>query len=127
MAFVRTALWLACFIAAFTATHRPPSDEPHGFRINDKVLHATGFALLTVATVWRFGGSSRGRHTMRIPMIIAFLAAYGAIDELTQPPFARTADVWDWTADLVGIPVGLFVAHMALKRRSIADGRDVTI
>jgi VanZ family protein len=37
------------------------------------------------------------------------LAAFGAVDEITQPLFGRTADVLDWAADCAGIAVGLLL------------------
>jgi len=47
--------------------------------------------------------------------IVMFLtvAAFGGCDELTQPPFGRTADWFDWYADLGGAIVGVSLSALA--------------
>lgn len=117
MNLLRTLAWLACFAIAFVATHRPPSDEPHGFRINDKLLHVCGFAGLAAITSWRFRNPAGRADLPRTLWIFACLAVYAAFDEITQPPFGRTADIWDWTADFAGAAAGLLLAHAVLIRR----------
>lgn len=112
----RTILWLLCFAGAFFATHRPPSPEPGGLPIHDKVLHAAGFALLAGATAWRFQPVQRELSATRALVMLAGLSLYGAIDELTQPPFGRSCDLGDWTADVFGALAGLSLARHLFAR-----------
>jgi VanZ family protein len=39
--------------------------------------------------------------------LFVMLAAWGAVDEVTQPLFGRLADMNDWVCDLVGGAIGL--------------------
>lgn len=104
----RTAIWLACFGAAFVATHLPPSNLPGAGWLNDKIEHLIGYALLGVVTCWRFGGSEHGRGAVMLAVFIG-LAAYAVVDELTQPWFGRSCEWGDWLADLGGASIGLLI------------------
>lgn len=64
----------------------------------DKLVHFVAYAGL--ALLMR-------RATVPVPgrgwAILVLCAAYGAVDELTQPLFNRTADPFDWLADTAGV------------------------
>ena len=96
--------WLAMAVG----THLPPGpDGP--VSINDKLLHFGGYFGLAVLLSVTF---------RRLPAaaVVAIAVGYGAIDELTQPPFGRTADVWDWVADFVGASLGALAGRRLLGR-----------
>jgi VanZ family protein len=47
------------------------------------------------------------------------VAGYGILDELTQIPVGRHADVRDWFADVTGAIIGIVLAaglHVTLRR-----------
>lgn len=105
--------------AMFLATHLPIDVETSASGV-DKLVHAAMYAglaalLMAVANVlWRTGAS------MAVGVVL-LAAIYGALDEWTQtlvPP--RTADPWDWAADVAGASVGA-IAYLAGKR--IISGR----
>lgn len=97
---------LACYwIFLFASTHvKLPNDALP--RNSDKLAHFVAYAGLSfLLGLWM---------SLRLPMtaaryVFVFLvvAAYGAVDEVTQIPVGRTADVWDWAADCVGTGLGL--------------------
>lgn len=105
-------VWIAALIlywcALVAGTHWPkiPAIGPHNF---DKVLHFTAYGglmtLLSIAIIWGKPAPWRVYLTIFIG-----LAIFGGLDELTQPPFGRTADWFDWFADVSGLIFGLFVA-----------------
>jgi VanZ family protein len=98
--FVLTAYWAALLVG----THWPhlPAIGPEN---TDKVLHVTAYcglaALLTLYVL-----ACRKMNWRRLVFVVLVLAVAGGLDELTQPPFHRTADWNDWFADLVGIGIG---------------------
>ena len=69
------------------------------------MLHITAYAgLATLLTLYVLAGE---RATWRkLGLVFLILAVAGGLDELTQPPFQRTADWYDWYADLIGISFG---------------------
>jgi VanZ family protein len=107
-------------ITLVTVTHLPPAHLP-ATGVSDKVEHVTGYGLLAtlVATTVML-------HTRRVPvvMLVLSLAAFGAIDEVTQPIFGRTADVWDWAADLTGIVLATAIVWAVNCVRNTGCARD---
>ena len=102
------AILIVYWIALVAGTHWPqmPQIGPQGF---DKVLHISAYAglavLVTLCVRWNRTGGWR-----QYLIIFVGLAVFGGLDELTQPPFHRTADWFDWFADLGGITLGLIVS-----------------
>jgi VanZ family protein len=108
----RRALFATCvsgFSAAFIASHIPPQDMPD-VHVTDKLLHAVGFAALTLTLLAALGafGASRAKRLIATTLL---LAAYGAVDELTQPFFGRTCDLHDWLADMLGMVLALAIVE----------------
>lgn len=129
---VVTIVWVGLFLVAFTATHLPPSKIPTAPWVSDKIEHGLGFAVLALATLLRFGPArSIVRNTTtsaleNVPTskphaptylgIAIFLAAYAAMDELTQPWVGRSSEWLDWLADLAGTAVGLGLGAVLFRR-----------
>lgn len=95
-------------------THYPKPQELLGEDLPpDKVLHFLAYGLLgllvtaTVAAFSRWSWETAARTA-------AALAAFAALDEITQPFFGRSAELLDWVWDLVGIAAG--VAAVAAGR-----------
>jgi len=104
--------WLALAIA----THLPRAPELP-LAQGDKYLHVAAYAVLATlaATCW-----SAWRPPMRMGqllMLAAILIAYAALDEVTQIPVGRKADLADWMADVVGILIGMSVFGVFRWRR----------
>ncbi|MCC6491910.1 MAG: VanZ family protein [Pirellulales bacterium] len=114
-------LALAYLILLFVGTHVPMPPE-QVVDMSDKLLHFSGYALLTVVVLagWELSiGVLEAKHYFAV-----WLAGtlYGAIDELTQPMVGRTCDVNDWAADVAGLLGGLlaFGIGAAIVRRLAA-------
>lgn len=93
----------------FAGTHAP-SIAPRGTSVSDDVLHCVGYAGLAFLL-----GICLAPHTWKgIVGIWLLCAAYGAIDELTQPFVGRTRELSDWIADCLGAALGLALTIAAL-------------
>ncbi|MBS0265781.1 MAG: VanZ family protein [Planctomycetes bacterium] len=97
--------WLAMFIA----THIPKVPQELVMPGGDKGMHFTAYAVLAlILTTRQFWGAHWKWRTAA--QIIVVVAVYGIVDELTQIPVGRHADVWDWLADVSGALFGLATA-----------------
>ena len=110
---------IAYAVTLVLATHYPKPEQLLGrYGHADKLLHFVAYfflAMFVAAAVW-----GAGRWSRRAAVAVALaLAAFGGIDEITQPLFGRTADVFDWAADCAGIAVGILLVATA----SLAWGR----
>ncbi len=100
----------------------PPSLAEHSFTHEDKVVHAALYAVLSVL-LWATVGAyqaGRGWVTTRRTAVRIFgvIAAYGLLDEVTQPLTGRTLDVWDYATDLAAAAVALAVGWTFRRERS---------
>jgi VanZ family protein len=98
----------------FLLTHVPASNSSQAGGA-DKLVHAllyAGLAVLLCAAVSLFR-----RPSVAVALgVVLVVAVYGALDEWTQTFVpSRTADFWDWVADVVGAALG--VAGFFLVRR----------
>jgi VanZ family protein len=105
------ALLAGYWLALFTGTHVPPEFPglpPEGY---DKVVHFSSFAVLAalLAVAWR---SLWGRLPIwSVGVAWLLIVSYAAGDEITQPWFRRTCDIYDWRADACGAAVGLALVY----------------
>jgi VanZ family protein len=125
--------WLGIVLAGywaliFVGTHLPMAPVPsdHSSRIPlDKIAHFSAFGLLGLLLI----ASIRDiRRPFRVLLTLtAVIAAYGMLDELTQKLVpSRSAEFWDWIADMLGGGTGLLVGlaiRLAVPRTPIAEGR----
>ena len=102
---IATVLLVIYWLALFTGTHVPKVPMPH---INnfDKVVHCSAFAVLAFLVAWAIPTRiDRAQWNVLIAAIVC--VTYAAVDELSQMPVGRTADVYDWFADVLGTLLGL--------------------
>ncbi len=103
---VRTALARGAVLETVLPAAPPPAPEGA-----DKLVHLVAFVALAfpLARTGRFG---------LIPVLIG-ASAFGAIIELIQPTFNRSADLNDWVADTLGvlIGIGLGLAYRRVRQR----------
>lgn len=126
--------WFARAFAAATiaftgllvyATHHPRPGELLGPNPpSDKTLHFTAYATLAslAAATWLTARRTAGRS---IAILAVALAAFGGLDEATQPFFSRHAEPIDWLYDCLGIVIGLAAVSVpfALARRPAGGDR----
>ncbi|MBJ06853.1 MAG: hypothetical protein CMO40_07035 [Verrucomicrobiaceae bacterium] len=134
--FCSSFLWLCAFllwaITLWSLSDGPaPVQEPAGLPHLDKVLHFGYFfggaiLLSAVLFLWnRRPSPEPSRRTSRwlACIVVVVLAAIGALDEWHQSwiPGRSGNDLGDWTADLLGACVGVFLfqrLHRLLPTRS---------
>ena len=105
------------------ATHYPRPQEIllslGAENVLDKTQHLVaygGLGLLAAATL-----AAWGRWTLwNVFLLLAALALFGGVDEVTQPLFARCADPLDWAADCAGLTSGVLAVAVALLGRGAA-------
>jgi VanZ family protein len=93
----------------------------------DKLVHFAMYALLgflagaAVGLSRRVSALSGAKTPVVLVLVVIALAAWGFVDELTQPMFGRTFEWLDLLADVCGIIVGLGCFQLALRliRRKI--------
>ena len=104
--FLTVVVTTALTIAMLWPLEAPPP-APEG---SDKLVHFIAFAALAfpLARTGRFGV---------IPVLIG-ASAFGAIIELIQPTFNRSAELSDWVADTLGalIGIGLGLVYRCVRR-----------
>ncbi|NCX97690.1 MAG: VanZ family protein [Planctomycetia bacterium] len=116
---------LAGLTAAYTgvlvfATHYPRPEQLLGTNLPaDKTLHFLAYGALGLLAAALVAVSGRW-SARRVAALAAGLAAFAAIDEVTQPWFGRSADPLDWVYDLIGLAAGIaaIAALNALLRSS---------
>jgi hypothetical protein len=121
---VRTA-FTVCFWAyglfLLIATHAPARDvqfivraADYGLLDPDKLLHMAAYGVLGLLAALAYGGRWRPISTAAITLFV-LIAAWGAVDEVTQPLFGRLADANDWVCDLIGGAIGLAAGFAASR------------
>lgn len=101
----------AAYLRIMLRTERPPSD---------KTLHFVAYAILAglLWTCARLRGMAALRATLAV---MAVVAVWAALDEVTQPFFYRAAEPLDWGYDMVGAAIGC--GSVAVLDRLIAGRR----
>ena len=112
-----TIVLLCYWLALFVGTHSPTL--PVGFRHGwDKAAHFASYAGLAFLLACAFGARAR-RSILADLSLLAVVALYGVVDELLQMAVpGRSAELWDWAADVCGAAIGLLayrVLHAAAR------------
>jgi len=110
--------WLITAIV-FTAivvllTHIPEEAMPSQLQVIglDKLAHVLAYGVITLLFVL----SLRTCPTLLSASLLFFaILAVGALDELTQPFFSRTASLADWLANIIGVS-GVLLFFLRFKR-----------
>jgi VanZ family protein len=98
---------LACYwLAMFTGTHWPNFTLIAYPKNTDKILHLSAYAGLSFLIAVRLELKREVRLRDGL-WIMAVIVAYSIFDEVTQPYFGRTCDIFDALADWVGGIFGL--------------------
>lgn len=117
-------MWLACWVGLFAVMHTPGDRLPKIHISNlDKAAHVIGYLLLALlggATARRAGATMGVGWYVRWFMVYA---VYAAADELTQPLVRRTADVFDWVADMAGVTLAMAIVYIDASRARRASSR----
>lgn len=81
--------------------------------IYDKLFHVAAYSMLTFIVLFTAtgmhrvaGGRIRLTSAKKVLVWSFIVVLYAAADELTQPYFGRTCDIWDFAADVTGVSIG---------------------
>jgi VanZ family protein len=107
----------------FTATHIPMPPQPGESPVPDKLIHYLMYLVLgLLLPLWR-GWTAPVSVAGGLKSLV-LLGLYGGLDELLQIPVGRSAEWFDWLADLGGAATGLALHAVANRcRGSRADAR----
>jgi VanZ family protein len=108
-------LWTAAILVVNSISVSDPTWQPP-FAGADKLTHA--FMYGVASFTWRRGfASTRDAATWRV---VAGVALLGALDEWHQRIVpGRSADLFDWVADVVGAWLGVALWHWLKVRRGV--------
>jgi VanZ family protein len=104
---------LLSLVVVIGLTHIPQDVLSRVFHANpyDKVEHVVAYG---VVATFLFLSLRRPVYLPLFLMMLAALAAIGALDELTQPLVNRQASIFDYAGDLAG--VGLACSVLLVRR-----------
>jgi VanZ family protein len=113
----------AYWIALFGATHIPRLPLPTHYNLTDKVCHFVAFAILTFLAHLAWANRRRGVQPVSwrdLCAVLLVVAAYGMVDEATQPLVGRSREFLDWLADVTGALLAtlVFAGLWSVTRRS---------
>ena len=108
---MKIALYIWTAVVLVT-THWPQPDIDLSRYGGDKTAHLAAYGMWGMLAGCAFVRSKGGlRRWLSMGMSL------GALDELTQPLFARHADWFDWFADIAGLCLGLLAAELLRRLR----------
>jgi len=123
--FVTALYWLALFVATHVPMRRRPETAAHkDFDKGEHLAAFAGLALLLCTT-----GVVLGQPLSRLfAIVLAIVAGYGAIDEVTQLLVpTRAADLRDWLADIAGGLAGIIAFGLAWTVMLAFKGRRAAV
>lgn len=107
--FWRLLGWGICMFVLFIIPMKGGSVPSISIPHLDKLVHFGLFLFLSAfATSWL---RSRQKNSLHIALfILLVLGVYGAVIEWLQGRFfERSADFWDWVADMIGVIMGVIL------------------
>ena len=105
MTLARRILWsmtVSYWAVLFVMTHTPPAQMPKG-PASDKLMHFLAYLVLSFLLGTTLYLALPGQRRRLALLVLLAGAAYGALDELTQPLAGRFCEFNDWLADLAGV------------------------
>lgn len=121
-----SGLLLLCYCALIIyLSHHPMLPVPDLFSIQDKIIHATAYALMALL-FWNSGryrlAVNRSFTSAHLAVVsVVFCALFGAGDEWHQSFVAgRDASIFDWLADLFGaclLTLTLYKREVGLQKK----------
>jgi VanZ family protein len=94
------------WVILFVATHLARLPAAVESAASDKWYHFGGYAVLTLLLSARIVLSRSLTWKSAIATLCA-IGLYGVVDEISQIPVGRDAEIADWCADIAGAAVGL--------------------
>ncbi|MEO2042818.1 MAG: VanZ family protein [Pirellulales bacterium] len=109
-------------VSLVVATHLPRVPQLVRGPGVDKWLHLVAYGCQSILAMSVLYFTNR-LVLKNVVLLVAILATFGAIDELTQPMFSRQAELLDWVADCVGIVFGVCSGWLVIQIRQAIKAR----
>jgi VanZ family protein len=101
-----TVYWAALLIS----THIPIPKIVYQAHVSDKWLHFLAYMNLVFLLWFSFRPNDKVDWRSRLVwLLLMVVCAYGGLDELTQPYFGRTCDLYDFLANVAAIITSFFI------------------
>lgn len=98
------------WVALLIATHIPLPKIIYQAHVSDKWLHFLSFMNLVFLLWFSFRPDDKVHWRQRLVwLLLLVVCVYGGLDELTQPYFGRTCDLFDFLANVAAIITGLLI------------------
>ena len=110
------------WVIIFTATSIPVDGLPKLFDAQDKLEHFAAYFILEIllALTLHFQDKFSTLKAKPILFSLLLLSLYAALDEIHQYFIpGRYADVLDWTADVIGGAIAIFLLRIFFQRASV--------
>jgi VanZ family protein len=102
----------------------PPEKDP---RYPDKLVHFVAYAVLAflaVPVISRVMSGDKRRFQVALLLSWVAVAAFGLLDETTQPLTGRDFEWFDWLADSLGAACGLACGRVWFRDRAKPSAPD---
>jgi hypothetical protein len=107
---ITLAILAAYWIALLVLTHIPIPKIVYQAHVSDKWLHFLAFMNLVFLLWFSFRPDDKVSWRSRLVwLLVLAVCVYGGLDELTQPYFGRTCDLYDFLANVAAIITGLII------------------
>lgn len=110
------------WVIIFTATSIPVDGLPKLFDAQDKLEHFAAYFILEIllALTLHFQDKFSTLKAKPILFSLLLLSLYAALDEIHQYFIpGRYADVLDWTADVIGGAIAIFLLRIFFQKASV--------
>jgi VanZ family protein len=105
---ITIAILVPYWVVLIIVAHIPIPQIVYQAQVSDKWLHFLAYLNLIFLLWFSISPDRKVNWRSRAAWLILFAAAaYGGLDELSQPYTGRTCDLWDFVADAEGILAGL--------------------
>ena len=125
---ITIAILVLYWVVLAVVTHIPIPQIVYRAQVSDKWLHFLAYLNLIFLLWFSISQDRRVNWRSRAAWLILFaVAAYGGLDELSQPYTGRTCDLWDFVANAEGIFAGLVMFALLTFWQALPAVSAVTI
>jgi hypothetical protein len=107
---ITLAIVAVYWVALLVVTHISIPKIVYQAHVSDKWIHFLAFMNLVFLLWFSFSPDDKVNWRGRLVwLLLLVVCAYGGLDELTQPYFGRTCDLYDFLANVAAVITGLFI------------------
>jgi hypothetical protein len=108
------------WVGIFVATHIPVPRWARNMGMNDKTMHVAAYMLFGFLLWFAVSFDEKANWRKLKPwLILAIVLLYGVADEVLQRFVGRSADIFDFAADIGGVAAAMLTVTFFAGRRAI--------